>query len=138
MSGVSIATVVPCTSQTAVAIVSAIAVAPRGCVEPLAGTFRLGASTTSYRGSGVARGGGAHSSASDVAIDRSDGWSKSSVWDSSVLSRSPIDVESSVAPIESRPADISGASAAIAVPANSQTFFVSSQIRLSCEQVRYI
>ena len=110
------------------------AAAPRGCVETLTGTSRLGASTTSYRGSGAAAaGGGAHSSAREVAIDHSDGWSKSSVCDSSVLRRSPIDVANSVAPIESRPADMSGASAAIAVPANSDAVLISSRTKSPCE-----
>ena len=137
MSGVSAATVVPCTSQTAVEMVSAMTATPRGCA---VGAVRLGVvlvgaagSTTSTQGPGAAVA-ASQSSANEAATDRSDGWSKSSVCDSSVLRRSPIDVANSVAPIESRPADMSGESAAIAVPANSDAVLISSRTRPPREQ----
>ena len=53
-------------------------------------------------------------------MDRSDGWSKSRVYGSSVTRREAIRVVSSVAPIESSPADIRGASAEIALPNTSE------------------
>ena len=53
-------------------------------------------------------------------MDRSDGWSKSRVYGSSVTRREAIRVVSSVAPIESSPADIRGASAEMALPNTSE------------------
>ena len=53
-------------------------------------------------------------------MDRSDGWSKSRVYGSSVSRREAIRVVSSVTPIESSPADIRGASAEIALPNTSE------------------
>ncbi|EGB03466.1 hypothetical protein AURANDRAFT_67989 [Aureococcus anophagefferens] len=52
----------------------------------------------------------------EPAMDRSDGWSNSSVDGSSVSRRSLRRVESSVAPMESSPADMRGASSETAVP----------------------
>jgi hypothetical protein len=52
----------------------------------------------------------------EPAMDRSDGWSNSSVDGSSVSRRSLSHVESSVAPMESSPADMRGASSETAVP----------------------
>ena len=53
-------------------------------------------------------------------MDRSDGWSKSRVYGSSVSRREAIRVVSSVTPIESSPADIRGASAEMALPVTSE------------------
>ena len=51
-------------------------------------------------------------------MERSDGWSNSKVDGSSVRRRSLSRVESSVAPMESSPLDMSGMSGAMAVSAS--------------------
>ena len=67
------------------------------------------------------------------AIARSDGWSNSSVDGSSVQRRSLSRVESSVAPTESSPVDMSGASGEMVVPPSSVAVLVSSSRRRRLE-----
>ena len=65
----------------------------------------------------------------EPAMERSDGWSNSSVDGSSVSRRSLSRVESSVAPTESSPADMSGALGEMAVPVSGVAMLVSSSRR---------
>ncbi len=65
----------------------------------------------------------------ESAMERSDGWSNSSVDGSSVSRRSLSRVESSVAPTESSPADMSGASGEMAVPVSWVAMPTSSSRR---------
>ena len=66
-------------------------------------------------------------------MDRSDGWSKRSVCGSSILRRPPIRVDSSVALMESSPADMRGASTETEVPASSHAVATKSWISASHE-----
>eukprot|EP00982_Pelagococcus_subviridis_P000853 6996-Pelagococcus_subviridis.AAC.1 len=66
-------------------------------------------------------------------MERRDGWSKRRVDGSSAFTWELTRVDSSVAPIESRPADIKGASAEIAVPNISHARPTSCWTRLSRE-----
>ena len=62
-------------------------------------------------------------------MERSDGWSNSSVDGSSEPMRSLSRYESSVPPTESSPADISGTSIEIAVPVSDVAVPISTSMR---------
>lgn len=66
-------------------------------------------------------------------MDRSEGWSNSNVDGSSVPSPSLSRVENSLAPIESKPADMSGASGGMAVPVSCPAIPTSS-LRRWCKE----
>ena len=68
-----------------------------------------------------------------LAMERSDGWSKRRVYGSSAFTCELTRVDSSVAPIESRPADIRGASAEMALPNTADARPASCWTRLSPE-----
>ena len=127
--GVSAASEVPAVSKTTAETVSIMSGAP--CVISR-GRFAsaLGACASSVSRAGAALGDASSSTIQgEAAMERSDGWSKRSVCGSSVSRRELIRVDSSVAPIESRPAAIRAASAAMAVPNTSEARLASCWTR---------
>lgn len=113
ISGEFVATVVPSTSNSNAEIVAAVGKGSENghCAISQKNTFCL----ISYRGFASLP------ASNEAAMERNDGLSNSSVDGSRVRSRSLSCVESSVAPTESRPADMSGTSDKTAVPLRSIT-----------------
>ena len=112
ISGEFVAMAVPSTSRSDAEMVSATDKAPWVTIHRR-GATSLQISFPEISSQGLES---SPSISKELAMERSDGWSNSSVDGSSVSRRSLSRVESSVAPTESSPADMSGASGEMAVP----------------------